>query len=126
MKFKVTVVDPYAEAPEGEAFATHDYYFLRNLNTEKMFRDETGAELQAQLSTLYSIMAAVEENPTDKEAVKARMDINFSDTRHECLKYMYAELKDGRLVQSEATRTAFEKLENLDEQQALNQFFRCV
>ena len=123
MKFKVTTIDPFSD---DIANSRQEVHFLRNLNTEKMFRDETGSELQAQLSTLYSIMAAVEENPTDKKAVSDRMDINFSDTRHECLKYMYAELKDGRLVQSEATRAAFEKLENLDEQQALTQFFRNV
>ena len=123
MKFKVTTIDPFSD---DIANSRQEVHFLRTLNTEKMFRDETGAELQAQLSTLYSIMAAVEENPTDKKAVSDRMDINFSDTRHECLKYMYAELKDGRLVQSEATRAAFENLENLDEQQALTQFFRNV
>lgn len=123
MKFKVTVVDPYAEAPEGEAFATHDYYFLRNLNTEKMFRDETGAELQAQLTTLLQVGLAVEkENPT-KEALAARADINYSDTRHEVLKFMFAEKKNGVLVQSESTREHFEELEDLDEQNALNTFF---
>lgn len=121
MKFSVTTIDPFSD---DIANSRKEVHFLRTLNTEKMFRDETGAELQAQLSTLFSIMANLENNPTDKDAISARVDLNFADTRHECLKFMYAEEKNGVLVQSETTRDHFEKLENLDEQTALNTFFR--
>lgn len=129
MKFKVTVFDPMADDIEA---SKHDYYFLRNLNTEKMFRDNTGSELQAQLSTLYDIQAAFEnaDNEQDeakrKQAIRSRMDLNFSDTRHECLKYMFAELKDGALVQNDETRKHFEDIEDIDEGQALVTFFRNV
>lgn len=123
MKFKVTVIDPFADdINEGKT----EVHFLRTLNTEKMFRDNTGAELQAQLSTLFKIQAAMEADPTSTEAVEARMDIEYSTTRHEVLKYMYAELKDGALIQNEETRKRFDEMEDLDENQALGTFFRNV
>lgn len=127
MKFKLTVshvVDPLADEIKVE---TKDYHFLRNLNTEKTFRDETGAELQAQLTTLYKIQAAFEADNTNPENVRARMDINFAETRHEVLKYMFAELNDrGILVQNETTREHFEQLDDMDEPQALLNFFRGI
>lgn len=121
MKFKVVTIDPFAEDINE---AKTEQHFLRNLNTEKMFRDDTGEELQAQISTLMQIQVNLENEPTNAEYIAARADINFADTRHEVLKYMYAELKNGALVQSEKTREDFEKLEDLDEQNALNTFFR--
>lgn len=104
---------------------TETVHFLRNLNTEKTFRDETEAELQAQLTTLFEIALNFEKDPTNEEYASARFDLNYGDTRHEVLKYMYAEVKNGKYVQNATTRKNFEKLE-IDEQQALQQFFRAI
>jgi len=123
MKFTIKMIDPFAE--DINASVT-DVHFLRTLNTEKTFRDETGAELQAQLTTLYRIQSELENDPENPDKIAARMDYQFAETRHEVLKYMYAEQKDGTLVQSEITRQHFEELDNLDEMQALAQFFRNV
>lgn len=129
MQFKITVIDPMADDINA---SKHEYKFLRNLNTEKMFRDNTGAELQAQLSTLYEIQAnfenadSLDDEDKKQAAIKARMDLNFSETRHEVLKYMFAESKDGALVQNDETRNHFEEIEDIDETQALVTFFRNV
>jgi len=124
MKFNIVTYDPTAENIND---SKHTYHFLRNLNTEKMFRDELGAELQAQLSTLFQIMSAVDSAPQDMKAIERRLSLEFSETRHECLKFMYAELTDaGTLKQGESTRQAFELLDDLDEQRALETFFRNV
>ena len=120
MKFDFKYIGNPLKPDEAKTF-----HFLRNLNTEKMFRDDKDAELQAQLTTLFEIMANFEQDPTDKDNASARLDLQFSDTRHEVLQYMYAELKDGKLVQNETTRKKFDELE-IDEQQALTAFFRSI
>lgn len=120
MKFDFKYIANPLKPDEAKTF-----HFLRNLNTEKMFRDDKDAELQAQLTTLFEIMANFEQDPTDKDNAAARLDLQFSDTRHEVLQYMYAELKDGKLVQNETTRKKFDELE-IDEQQALTAFFRSI
>lgn len=121
MQFKYTYINDNLEQNQIK--------FLRNLNTEKMFRDETGQELQAQITTLYMIMQDFEKDPDDKAKASARFDLNFDETRHEILRFMYAEQKGDNLVQSEKTRLAYDKLtenEQINEGDALLAFLKSL
>lgn len=102
----------------------HEYKFLRTLGTEKSFRDNTNAEMNAQLATLMDIQMNLEQKK-DRDSMKARLDLEFDNTRHEVLKFMYAETDGNSLIQNETTRAHFDSLD-IDEQACLNLFFQHI
>lgn len=105
-----------------------EFTFLRTLNTERQFREETGAEMNAQLGELaYQFETMAEKAEVDPKAVYAGiMDLNFLEARAEVLRFMYAEVdKAGVLVQNERTREHFDAL-SLDKNAILTTFFRSL
>lgn len=124
MKFKYNQMAYNEEKMKDEVVATH--HFMRTINTEKMFREDLDEEMNAQIGELLFIMSKAEQEQTP-ETIQALTDIQFSDTRHELLKYMYAEKNEvGVLVQGEKTREHFEALEDLNERDILQEFFRIM
>lgn len=102
------------------------YHFLRTINTEKMFREDLNEEMNAQIGELLFIMAQAESDPSAENIAKLT-DLQFYETRHELLKYMYAEKNEaGVLVQGEKTREEFEELDDLSDSEALKSFFRSI
>lgn len=122
MKFKTTTDD-------GQTLN-----FLRNLNTEKMYREDTGREFNAQLGELayhLEAMGQAEDKSAEdydpKKLYALAMDLTFLETRDEVLKYMYAEKNEaGTLIQNEATREAWEELSGLDKNMLIGLYFRRI
>lgn len=106
-------------------FTTKKYYFLRTLKTEEMFRDDLGAEMNAQLAEILQTIMDVEKDDADLEALKRMTSLENIDAIHQVLKYMYAEKKGDSLVQNEDTRSAYEKLD-LYEKGVIGQYFRRI
>lgn len=106
-------------------FTTKKYYFLRTLKTEEMFRDDLGAEMNAQLAEILQTIMDVEKGDLDIEALKRMTSLENIDAIHQVLKYMYAEKKGDSLVQNEDTRSAYEKLD-LHEKSVIGQYFRRI
>ena len=105
---------------------TEDIFFVRTLDTEKQFRDDLAAEMNGQIGILTSIMAKLEKNSDDPDAISAYTNLEFSTTRHEILKYAYAEVKNGLYIQNEVTRKNYEeKLDkyDLNEKDMFSHFF---
>lgn len=125
MKFKFVTTEIDDSDIENIKIDTVTYHFLRNLNTEKMYKDDTDHEFNMQIGELVARMSEAEANPADKNALSELTSLDFLDTRHEVLKYMYADEKNGKLVQNEATRDEFEELE-LDEAQVFRTFLSKI
>jgi len=125
MKFKYIDTQLNESDPENLKLDTITYHFLRNLNTEKMFKDDTDSEFNMQIGELVSRISAVEANPGDKEALAEFVSLEFDETRHEVLKYMYAIEKNGKLIQNETSRDEFETLE-LDEAKVFHTFLSKI
>lgn len=106
-------------------FTTKKYYFLRTLKTEEMFRDDLGAEMNAQLAEILQTIMDVEKDDADLEALKRMTSLENIDAIHQVLKYMYAEKKGDSLVQNEDTRSDYEKLD-LYEKGVIGQYFRRI
>lgn len=100
---------------------TNEYKFLRTINTEKIFKDETGDEFNAQLGEVVSRLARFEQDPTDPQKASEITSLQFIDTRHDVLKFLYSQTVDGVLVQNEDTRKEYEELD-LPEGVLFNQF----
>lgn len=101
------------------------YNFLRTLNTEEMFRDETGQEMNAQLAeVLQTLMNVEKDNPTPED-IQRVTSLDTIDAIHQVLKFMYAEKKDGILVQNEETRAHYEELD-LYEKEVIGKYFRRI
>ena len=67
------------------------YNFLRTLNTEEMFRNETGQEMNAQLAeVLQTLMNVEKDNPTPGD-IQRVTSLDTIDAIHQVLKFMYAE-----------------------------------
>ena len=98
------------------------YNFLRTLNTEEMFRNETGQEMNAQLAeVLQTLMNVEKDNPTPGDIQR----VTSLDTIHQVLKFMYAEKKGDILVQNEETRANYEELD-LYEKEVIGKYFRRI
>lgn len=106
-------------------FTNKKYHFLRTLKTEEMFRDDLGAEMNAQLAEVLQTIMDVESDERDLEALKRMTSLENIDAIHQVLKYMYAEKKDDSLVQNEQTRENYEKLD-LHEKSVISQYFRRI
>ena len=106
-------------------FTNQKYYFLRTLKTEEMFRDDLGAEMNAQLAEILQTIMDVEKDDADLEALKRMTSLENIDAIHQVLKYMYAEKKGDSLVQNEKTREVYEKLD-LYEKGIIGQYFRRI
>lgn len=108
---------------------TAEIWFVRNLNTELMFRKDLNEEYNAQIGVLSSIMVKLENNPEDPKAISAYTDLKFSETRHQLLQYAYAEVSEaGKYIQNEDTRAKYDKIVDeglFDEKVAFGTFFRC-
>ena len=61
---KFTYTEHLGFDDKGQAI-TNDYKFLRTINTEKIFKDETGDEFNAQLGEIVSRLASFEQDPTE-------------------------------------------------------------
>lgn len=118
MKFTYTEHLGFDE--NGQAITT-DYKFLRTINTEKIFKDETGDEFNAQVGEVVSRLASFEQDPTDPQKASEITSLQFIETRHDVLKFLYAQTVDGALVQNEDTRKEYEELD-LPEGVLFNQF----
>lgn len=116
MKFKFITQKINDDDPENVKIDTVEYHFLRTLNTEKMYKDDTDNEFNMQIGELVSRLSKAEQDATNPEALAEVSSLNFIDTRHEVLKYMYAIEKDGVLIQNEKTREEFENLDLEDNQ----------
>ena len=125
MKFKYIDTQLNESDPENLKLDTITYHFLRNLNTEKMFKDDTDSEFNMQIGELVSRISAVEANPSDKDALAEFVSLEFDETRHDVLKYMYAIEKNGKLIQNETSREEFETLE-LDEAKVFRTFLAKI
>lgn len=90
---------------------TNEYKFLRTINTEKIFKDETGDEFNAQLGEVVSRLASFEQDPTDPKKASEITSLQFIETRHDVLKFLYAQTVDGALVQNEDTRKEYDELD---------------
>lgn len=101
------------------------YHFLRTLKTEEMFRDDLGAEMNAQLAEILQTIMDVEKEDTDLEALQRMTSLENIDAIHQVLKYMYAVKKGDSLVQNEDTREDYEKLD-LYEKGVIGQYFRRI
>lgn len=111
---------------EGKAkLVETEYHFLRTLDTETKFRDETGQELNAQLAEiLQTIMNMEKDNPSIEDMMRMTSLDNI-DAIHQVLKFMYAERKGDILVQNETTREHYEALD-LYEKGVISQYFRSI
>lgn len=106
-------------------FTTKKYYFLRTLKTEEMFRDDLGAEMNAQLAEILQTIMDVEGDNPDIKALERMTSLDNIDSMHQVLKYMYAVKKGDSLVQNEDTRAEYEKLD-LYEKGVIGQYFRRI
>ena len=101
------------------------YNFLRTLNTEEMFRNETGQEMNAQLAeVLQTLMNVEKDNPTPGD-IQRVTSLDTIDAIHHVLKFMYAEKKGDILVQNEETRANYEELD-LYEKEVIGKYFRRI
>lgn len=118
----------YTDEETGKEVTLH---FLRTLNTEKMYRDDLSydhpVEMLADLTEVYKVMNDIagdgNDSDTSTEAIHNLLDLRFSDTCHDVLQYMYAEVKDGKLVQDKSTRKKFDKY-NFSYIAAISAFFQ--
>lgn len=101
------------------------FTFLRTLNTEETFRNETGQEMNAQLAEILNTLMAVEKPDHTQEDLQRLTSLDTIDAIHQVLKFMYAERKDDRLVQNETTREKYETLD-LHEKEVIGQYFRRI
>ena len=106
-------------------FTNKKYQFLRTLKTEEMFRDDLGAEMNAQLAEILQTIMDVEGDNTDIKALERMTSLDNIDSIHQVLKYMYAVKKGDSLVQNEDTRAEYEKLD-LYEKGVIAQYFRRI
>lgn len=106
-------------------FTNKKYQFLRTLKTEEMFRDDLGAEMNAQLAEILQTIMDVEGDNPDIKALERMTSLDNIDSIHQVLKYMYAVKKGDSLVQNEDTRAEYEKLE-LYEKGVIAQYFRRI
>lgn len=106
-------------------FTTKTYHFLRTLKTEEMFRDDLGAEMNAQLAEILQTIMDVEGDNPDIKALERMTSLDNIDSMHQVLKYMYAVKKGDSLVQNEDTRAEYEKLD-LYEKGVIGQYFRRI
>lgn len=106
-------------------FTTKKYHFLRTLKTEEMFRDDLGAEMNAQLAEILQTIMDVEGDSPDIKALERMTSLDNIDSMHQVLKYMYAVKKGDSLVQNEDTRAEYEKLD-LYEKGVIGQYFRRI
>ena len=101
------------------------YNFLRTLNTEEMFRNETGQEMNAQLAeVLQTLMNVEKDNPTPED-IQRVTSLDTIDAIHQVLNFMYAEKKGDILVQNEETRAHYEELD-LYEKEVIGKYFRRI
>lgn len=104
--------------------------FNRTFGVEENFKKDLNSEYNAQIGILASKMVALDENPSDPKAISEYTDLNFADTRHQILRYSYAERNEnGVLVQNEETRATYDKLvddDKVDEKAAFAQFFQSI
>jgi len=101
------------------------FTFLRTLNTEEMFRNETGQEMNAQLAEILNTLMAVEKPEHTQEDLERLTSLDTIDAIHQVLKFMYAERKGDTLVQNETTREKYETLD-LHEKEVIGQYFRRI
>lgn len=101
------------------------FTFLRTLNTEEMFRNETGQEMNAQLAEILNTLMAVEKENHTQEDLERLTSLDTIDAIHQVLKFMYAERKGDMLVQNETTREKYETLD-LHEKEVIGQYFRRI
>lgn len=101
------------------------FTFLRTLNTEEMFRNETGQEMNAQLAEILNTLMNVEKPEHTQEDLERLTSLDTLDSIHQVLKFMYAERKGDTLVQNEITREKYEKLD-LHEKEVIGQYFRRI
>lgn len=106
-------------------FTNKKYHFLRTLKTEEMFRDDLGAEMNAQLAEILQTIMDVEGDNPDIKALERMTSLDNIDSIHQVLKYMYAVKKGDSLVQNEDTRAEYEKLD-LYEKGVIGQYFRRI
>lgn len=106
-------------------FTNKKYQFLRTLKTEEMFRDDLGAEMNAQLAEILQTIMDVEGDNPDIKALERMTSLDNIDSIHQVLKYMYAVKKGDSLVQNEDTRAEYEKLD-LYEKGVIAQYFRRI
>lgn len=106
-------------------FTNKKYHFLRTLKTEEMFRDDLGAEMNAQLAEILQTIMEVEGDNPDIKALERMTSLDNIDSIHQVLKYMYAVKKGDSLVQNEDTRAEYEKLD-LYEKGVIGQYFRRI
>ena len=101
------------------------FTFLRTLNTEEMFRNETGQEMNAQLAEILNTLMNVEKPEHTQEDLERLTSLDTIDAIHQVLKFMYAERKGDTLVQNETTREKYETLD-LHEKEVIGQYFRRI
>lgn len=101
------------------------FTFLRTLNTEEMFRNETSQEMNAQLAEILNTIMAVEKETRTLEDIERLTSLDTLDAIHQVLKFMYAERKGDTLVQNEDTRAKYETLD-LYEKEVISQYFRRI
>lgn len=116
---------PILDENEVPKFTTKKYYFLRTLKTEEMFRDDLGAEMNAQLAEILQTIMDIEKEDPELEALQRMTSLENIDAIHQVLKYMYAVKKGDSLVQNEDTREAYDKLD-LHEKSVIGQYFRRI
>lgn len=101
------------------------FTFLRTLNTEEMFRSETGQEMNAQLAEILNTLMNVEKPEHTQEDLERLTSLDTIDAIHQVLKFMYVERKGDTLVQNETTREKYETLD-LHEKEVIGQYFRRI
>lgn len=101
------------------------FTFLRTINTEEMFRNETGQEMNAQLAEILNTLMNVEKPEHTQEDLERLTSLDTIDAIHQVLKFMYAERKGDALVQNETTREKYETLD-LNEKEVIGQYFRRI
>lgn len=121
MKFKYT----YKDEDDGNKEKT--LWFLRTLNTEKMYRDQLAedepVEFLKDLTAVIGVYMKMSDLDTNDEVLQDFLSLDFIDTRHDLLKFMYAENKNGKLVQNEETRKHFDELE-INENEVMATFMK--
>ena len=104
--------------------------FNRTFGVEETFKKETGYEYNAQIGLLASKMVKLEQHRDDPKVISEYTSLEFSDTRHQILRFSYAEVNEnGVLIQNEDTRDAYDKLvedEKIDEKLAFGTFFQGI
>ena len=131
MKFKIS----YTDESTGEV---KELQFLRTLGTEKTYKDnlstdeeqvEFAKDLTAILLTFQDFQEAIQtpkdkRTEEDKDVITRVLSLQFREISHNILKYSYAKSVEGRLIQNESTREAFDEIENLPEIEVLGAYFR--